>query len=85
MRLMYDMARRCVTNYARSKDASRAGKGHICSLMRNYNGRKRPWGGGDKCGRIQQYFLSYFAPIGMTPLEPTPTGMWSKSDCNNKK
>lgn len=22
----------------------------------------------------------YLAPIGMTPLDPTPTGMWSNSD-----
>ena len=25
---------------------------------------------------------SYFAPMGITPLEPTPTGMWSKRDWN---
>lgn len=25
----------------------------------------------------------YLAPIGMTPLDPTPTGMWSNSDWAN--
>ena len=28
---------------------------------------------------------AYFAPMGITPLEPTPTGIWSKSDWNEKK
>ena len=39
--------------------------------------------------KAQKYFqwveyMTYFAPMGITPLEPTPTGMWSNRDWNTK-
>ena len=35
--------------------------------------------------RIQKKNPSYFAPMGITPLEPTPTGMWSNRDCKKER